>query len=307
MDFPAVRLLHKAPVEQQRRRRLRELILLALRVTAWRCLRWRSRDPYIQAASGAVRADDGGRPRYFAELVGAWPVRSGARGARRAVSAPPTSHGRAASRSPIPPLLSCRRRPIAAACSPGSTRRRLRAARVSAPRWRARPRRSPAKRAGSSSSPICSKRVGRPATRARCPTASRSRSPRSRRPTGNLAVTACVAGRRAVIAGVHNFETGSRASGRGAVGGTELDSKSGIAASGRRSSPGADAPCAGGAEVRWTTQLDQADNARFLVLDPPAAVPVVHRDGGTSDVVKRGPLRGARVSGRRRRASLRRG
>ena len=34
VDFPAVRLLHKTPVERQRRRRLRELILLALRVAA---------------------------------------------------------------------------------------------------------------------------------------------------------------------------------------------------------------------------------------------------------------------------------
>jgi hypothetical protein len=34
VDFPAVRLLVRSPVEQQRRKRLRELILLALRITA---------------------------------------------------------------------------------------------------------------------------------------------------------------------------------------------------------------------------------------------------------------------------------
>ena len=34
VEFPAVRLLRQAPVEQRRRRRLRELLLLALRVTA---------------------------------------------------------------------------------------------------------------------------------------------------------------------------------------------------------------------------------------------------------------------------------
>ena len=81
VDFPAVRLLNKSPVEQQRRRRLRELILLALRVAA------------LAAARVGVRAavsrsnrrhrpvgDDRGRARYIDEPVGARPVRSRAAG-----------------------------------------------------------------------------------------------------------------------------------------------------------------------------------------------------------------------------------
>jgi hypothetical protein len=50
IDFPAVRLLHKAPVEQQRRRRLRELILLALRVAALALLAFAFARPYLPAA-----------------------------------------------------------------------------------------------------------------------------------------------------------------------------------------------------------------------------------------------------------------
>ena len=48
VDFPAVRLLHKAPVEQQRRRKLRELILLALRVAALALLALAFARPYFQ-------------------------------------------------------------------------------------------------------------------------------------------------------------------------------------------------------------------------------------------------------------------
>jgi Aerotolerance regulator N-terminal/von Willebrand factor type A domain len=47
VEFPAVRLLHKAPLEQRRRRRLRELILLALRVTALLLLAIAFARPYL--------------------------------------------------------------------------------------------------------------------------------------------------------------------------------------------------------------------------------------------------------------------
>lgn len=56
VEFPAVRLLHKAPVEQQRRRRLRELILLALRVTALALLAAAFARPYFQDASALAPA-----------------------------------------------------------------------------------------------------------------------------------------------------------------------------------------------------------------------------------------------------------
>lgn len=55
VDFPAVRLLSKSPVEHRRRRRLRELVLLALRVAALVLLAGSFARPYL--AGGAVAAD----------------------------------------------------------------------------------------------------------------------------------------------------------------------------------------------------------------------------------------------------------
>ena len=54
IDFPAVRLLTRAPVQQHRRRRLRELILLALRVAALVLLALSFARPYF---AGAVAPD----------------------------------------------------------------------------------------------------------------------------------------------------------------------------------------------------------------------------------------------------------
>ena len=54
IDFPAVRLLTRAPVQQHRRRRLRELILLALRVAALVLLALSFARPYF---TGAVAPD----------------------------------------------------------------------------------------------------------------------------------------------------------------------------------------------------------------------------------------------------------
>lgn len=56
VDFPAVRLLEAAPVERHRRRRLRELILLALRVTALALLAMAFARPYLAAADAVVPA-----------------------------------------------------------------------------------------------------------------------------------------------------------------------------------------------------------------------------------------------------------
>ncbi len=56
VDFPAVRLLHKAPVERQRRRRLRELILLALRVVALALLAFAFARPFFRASAMGVSA-----------------------------------------------------------------------------------------------------------------------------------------------------------------------------------------------------------------------------------------------------------
>ena len=54
IDFPAVSLLKRAPVQQHRRRRLRELLLLALRVVALVLLALSFARPYF---SGVVAPD----------------------------------------------------------------------------------------------------------------------------------------------------------------------------------------------------------------------------------------------------------
>jgi len=50
IDFPAVRLLQRAPVEQHRRRRVRELVLLALRIAALLLLAIAFARPYLASA-----------------------------------------------------------------------------------------------------------------------------------------------------------------------------------------------------------------------------------------------------------------
>jgi hypothetical protein len=56
IDFPAVSLLKRAPVQQHRRRRLRELILLALRVTALVLLAVSFARPYLAGAVAPASA-----------------------------------------------------------------------------------------------------------------------------------------------------------------------------------------------------------------------------------------------------------
>jgi hypothetical protein len=56
IDFPAVSLLKRAPVQQHRRRRLRELILLALRVTALVLLAVSFARPYLAGAVAPMSA-----------------------------------------------------------------------------------------------------------------------------------------------------------------------------------------------------------------------------------------------------------
>ncbi|MEO8681395.1 MAG: BatA domain-containing protein [Vicinamibacterales bacterium] len=50
IDFPAVRLLKRAPIEQHRRRRVRELVLLALRIAALLLLALSFARPYLASA-----------------------------------------------------------------------------------------------------------------------------------------------------------------------------------------------------------------------------------------------------------------
>jgi len=57
VDFAAMRYLRRAPVEQSRRRRLRELVLLALRVTALVLLACAFARPYVSESVAALTGD----------------------------------------------------------------------------------------------------------------------------------------------------------------------------------------------------------------------------------------------------------
>lgn len=57
VDFAAMRYLRRAPVEQSRRRRLRELVLLALRVTALVLLACAFARPYLSESVAALNGD----------------------------------------------------------------------------------------------------------------------------------------------------------------------------------------------------------------------------------------------------------
>ena len=95
VDFPAVRLLTRAPVQQHRRRRLRELMLLALRVAALVLLAGvvRAAVPRRRDAGRRCGAGDRDRGRYVDEPVGAAASSTRARRpARGAVDAAPASH-----------------------------------------------------------------------------------------------------------------------------------------------------------------------------------------------------------------------
>ncbi len=121
--------------------------------------------------------------------------------------------------------------------------------------------------------------MGSQRRRRRCPTASPSRSSKWRRRPGNVAVTAVHRDGQAIVAALHNFrQRPARVPVALRVDGRELGDATvevapqsaaevrlvGAAAAARRRS-----------RSRSTTpQGYQADNARYLVLDPPGAVPV---------------------------------
>ena len=188
VDFPAVRLLHKAPVEQQRRRRLRELILLALRVDArWRCWRLRLRGRTSRVDRGACAS-----PITIVALDTSMSLSApgqfdaARQAARAAVDDAPATHRVGlvtfadAATLVVPPTTRSRRRARRRSTPP----RRAPAARASAPRSAARRKPSARATAASSSSPTCSRPDGKRRTKAPCRTASRSRSSRCAPPDG---------------------------------------------------------------------------------------------------------------------------
>ena len=280
VDFPAVRLLPQSPVEQQRRRRLRELILLALRVTALALLAFAFARPYLPAAAASapvpvtvVTLDTSlsmSAPEQWARAQVA---------ARQAVQDAPGTHSVAlvtfADAATLVVPATTDRGGLDAAIeqaqpTTGGTRYRTALARAAEAiasgqgrivvvtdlqraGWEARD-----EGAVPDGIDIEIKEVGAPAT--------------------NLAVTTVRREERAVVAGIHNF--GTRAATvpvRLRLGDRDLATESVTVASQGAAEVrfSADLPARGGAEVRVEDREGYAgDNARYVVLDPPAAVPV---------------------------------
>jgi hypothetical protein len=281
VDFPAVRLLQKAPVEQQRRRRLRELILLALRVAALALLAFAFARPYFRTAASAIAAPitvvaldtsmSMSAPGQFdAARQAAVKAVNDASGTTRValvtfadsatLVVPPT-----ADRGGVVAAIN------AAAPTAGGTRYRTALARAS-------------EAIGANSGRIV---VVSDLQQAGWETADEGAVPEGveidivevRSPETNLAVTAVRREGQAVIAAVHNF--GSRPSRVAAQ--LKLDGRN-------VATERADLAPQSAAEVRFAAALPprggievsiedaagyQHDNARYLLLDPSAAVPII--------------------------------
>jgi Aerotolerance regulator N-terminal/von Willebrand factor type A domain len=281
VDFPAVRLLQKAPVEHQRRRRLRELILLALRVAALVLLAFAFARPFFRSAAAAIATpvsvvalDESMSMSAPAQFESAKQL------ARQAIADAPGDHlvslvTFSDSAAVLVPPTTDRGGLIAAvdsaAPTAGGTRFRTALGRA-------------AEAIGASAGRIV---VVTDLQQSGWETADEGAVPDNievevrevRAPEGNLAVTALRREGEAVIAAVHNFGSRPmRTSARLRVDGKDLDTE---AMEIPPQSAGevrlvAALPTRGGLEVRIDDPTGyQADNARYLVLDPAAAVPVV--------------------------------
>lgn len=281
VDFPAVRLLHKAPVEQQRRRKIREWILLALRVSALALLAFAFARPYFRSATPALAS-----PVTIVALDTSMSMSAPGQfdaaraAARKAVSDAPATmivglvtFSDSATLA-VPPTAD-RGGVMAAIAStapgPGGTRYRTALARA-------------AEAMGGSPGKIV---VVSDLQQAGWETADEGAVPEGvdieisevRPPEANIAVTAIRREGQAVVAGVHNF--GSRPArvpaqlkmdGR-ALGTERIEVAPQSAAEVRFVVA---LPPRGGLEVSIEDPAGyQADNTRYLVLDPAAAVPII--------------------------------
>jgi hypothetical protein len=278
VDFPAVRLLEKAPVEQQRRRRLREIILLALRMTALALLAFAFARPYFASTTAALSAPvtvialdtslSLSAPGQFDKAREA---------ARRAVEKAPATHNVAlvtfndAATLVVPPTTD-RGGVIGAidatTVSAGGTRFRTALAVA-----------SEALGSGSGSIVIVTdlQQAGwEAADEGAVPEGIEINVVEVSAPPSNVAVTAVRRDRDALIAGVHNFGAqATRVAMRLRVGDKELASQNveiGAHAAGEARFTML-LPGRGSAEVRVDDRDGyQGDNARFFVLEPPAAI-----------------------------------
>jgi hypothetical protein len=278
VEFPAVHLIEKAPVERQRRRRLRELILLALRVTALVLLAIAFARPYVDRVSGAVLSPTTvvaldtslslSAPRQFEAARAA---------ARRVIEETPATHTVAlvtfADSATIAVPATSDRGAVQAALeqtqpTAGSTRFRTALARA-----------AEAMASASGRIVVVSdlQQVGwEAADEGAVPDGIDVEVVEVAPPPGNLAVTAARRDGDTVVAAVHNF--GARAVRAGVTLRVEgrtiatrpLDLPAQAAAD---VTLGSGLPPRGAAEVHVAdAEGYQGDNARFLTLDPPAAV-----------------------------------
>jgi hypothetical protein len=279
VDFPAVRLLEQAPVEQRRRRRLRELLLLALRVSALALLALAFARPYFASASSALPA-----PVTIVALDTSLSLsapgqfESARQAARRAVESAPATHTVGlltfadAAALVVPPTTD--RGGVLAAIDQTTPT-------ASGTRFRTALGRAAEAVRGDGRIVVISdlQQAGWEASdEGAVPDGVTVEVVQIAPPAANLAVTSVRRDGDAVIAGIHNYGLrATRVSTRLRVGDRDvvtqpIDVAAQSAAEARLV---ATLPPRGGAEVRIDDATGyQADNARFVVLDPPAAVPV---------------------------------
>lgn len=281
VDFPAVRFLRKLPVEQQRRRRVREWVLLALRVSALALLALAFARPYFADAAAArlvpvtlVALD------ISLSMSSAAQFESARAAAREAVTGAPSAHAVAVltfAETATLVLSPTTDRGAALAAigqvQPGTEATRYRTALSAA---------ADAIRSGQGEIVIVTdlQRAGWDAgDEGVVPDGIEVRVVEVAAPAANLAVTAVRREEQAVVAAVHNFGVApASVPVRLLVNGEVLASRTVDAAPNAATEVRFDAalPARGGVEVRLDDPAGLAgDDARYLVLDPPAAIPIL--------------------------------
>ena len=280
INFPAVRLLEKAPVEQQRRRRLRELILLALRVTALTLLALAFARPYLQDAGAAVPV-----PVTVVALDTSLSMSApgqferARQAARDAVQKAPGTHTVA-----LITFADAATLVVSPTTDRGGVLAAIDQARPSASGTRFRTalaRAAEAITTGQGNIVVVTdlQQAGWEASdEGAVPDGIDITVIEVPGPNGNVAVTSARRDRDALVAGVHNYSARpARVPVRLRVDGKDLttqtvDVAAHAAAEVRLGGP---LPSRGGAEIRVDDAVGyEADNARFVVLDAPAPVPV---------------------------------
>ena len=280
VDFPAVRLLRKAPYEQKRRRRLRELILLALRMLSLALLALAFARPYFVNAAAVLPV-----PVTVVALDTSLSLSAPAQfdrareAARRAIEGAPATNTVALvtfndSATVVVPPTSDRGGVLnaIAATAPSAGGTRFRTALAQA---------SEAVASGQGTIVVVTdlQQAGWEASdEGGVPDGIEVTIAEIASPPANVAVTAVRRDTDAIVAAVHNFGSQAiRAPVSLRVGGKEIANQ--VADIGPDAATDvrftAALPATGAAEVRVEDRVGyQGDNARFLALDPPAAVPI---------------------------------